>query len=65
MVKVYACPGTCGGIVNEEEHAAGKKSCAAQSCTFFGKPLEPKDQCDECAAKTAQDGKLRICEDCE
>ncbi|TAL57390.1 MAG: hypothetical protein EPN86_02180 [Nanoarchaeota archaeon] len=65
MAKVYACPGTCGGIVSEEEYNSGKKTCGAESCTFFGKPLEPKDQCEDCEAKSVRDGKLHVCEDCE
>jgi len=65
MGKVYACPGTCHGIVTEEEFIAGAKTCNTESCDFHGKPLEPRDQCDDCAEKTASDGKPHVCEDCE
>ncbi|MEK6967617.1 MAG: hypothetical protein AABX51_03230 [Nanoarchaeota archaeon] len=65
MAKVYDCPGTCKGVVTEEEYNAGAKTCSTQGCSFIGKPLEPRDQCDDCVAKSEKDGKPCVCEDCE
>jgi len=35
----YVCKESCKGSVSEEEFNAGKKTCAAEGCDNFGKPL--------------------------
>lgn len=38
----YACNGTCGGSVSEEEFKKGKNKCATKGCTLYGKQLVKK-----------------------
>ena len=40
----YACEGTCGGSVSEEEYNAGKTTCGAGDCPKHGQPLVRKEE---------------------
>ncbi len=40
--KKYACNGTCGGSVTEEEYIAGTTVCGTEGCTMLGQPFVEK-----------------------
>ena len=39
----YACEGTCGGSVSEEEYNSGKNVCGMEDCPKHGQPLVRKE----------------------
>ena len=63
MAKVYACPGSCHGMAAFEQWEKGEVNCGAKTCERHGKPLQPVEQCAECAIKFA-DGELQTCPRC-
>jgi len=64
MGVVYACSGSCHGVVTEEMQKSGKMTCGAESCEKHGQPLEKRTQCESCATDTAKDGNAHVCENC-
>ena len=40
----YACEGTCGGSVSEEEYNSGKNVCGMEDCPKHGQPLVRKEE---------------------
>ncbi len=63
MAQVYACPGSCHGIATLEQWEHGAKTCKAKTCERRSQPLQPMEQCPDCAIKFA-DGKIQTCPRC-
>ena len=64
MANVYACSGSCKGVVTEKQHASGLNKCATKGCEKIGKPLGKTIQCASCSAKSTKDGSAHFCEAC-
>jgi len=47
---VYVCTGGCKGV------SPVAKNCGAATCPHFNEPLEPRVQCDACAAAAEMEG---------
>ncbi|MFQ5952212.1 MAG: hypothetical protein ACE5JK_02265 [Candidatus Omnitrophota bacterium] len=44
----YVCPGSCGGMVTQEDYDSGKITCADPNCEKHGHALEKRMFCNAC-----------------
>jgi len=64
MTTVYACSGSCHGVVTEETYKSGKTTCGSSSCEKFEQPFVKKVQCESCEQAAAKDQEAHVCENC-
>ncbi|MBI4018628.1 MAG: hypothetical protein HY364_00055 [Candidatus Aenigmarchaeota archaeon] len=64
MATMYACGGSCKGVVTEKQYSSGLNTCATGGCEEKGRPLRRTEQCKSCAAQTEKDGQPKFCESC-
>ncbi|HLD80760.1 MAG TPA: hypothetical protein VJA40_02045 [archaeon] len=64
MAIVYACTGSCNGVVSREQFNAGTIACGSPWCEKHAQPFEKRTQCAECSAWTGKHLKAKTCGNC-